>query len=70
MLLREVLPAIFLRGVFTISSDSNNKKPLTFRIVDSAMGVGKSQCLMEHIRFSTCRHGFPAWTASSQQEAF
>jgi hypothetical protein len=52
MLLREVLPSIFLRGVFRISSYSNNKKPITFRIVDSAMGVGKSQCLIDHIRFS------------------
>ena len=85
MLLREVLPAIFLRedalycsrqftflllpawfsgldgifatgGILISNTDSNNKNPLTFRIVDSAMGVGKSQCLMEHIRFSASCH--------------
>ena len=39
-----------------INTDSNNKKPVTFRIVDSAMGVGKTQSLMEHIRFSESCH--------------
>ena len=43
-------------GIFIFSSYSNNKTPLTFRIVDSPMGVGKSQCLMDHIRFSASCH--------------
>ena len=39
-------------GILIFHSYSHNKKPLTFRIVDSAMGVGKSKCLIDHIRFS------------------
>ena len=43
-------------GIYIFTSYSNNKKPITFRIVDSAMGVGKSQSLIDHFRFGETCH--------------
>ena len=44
------------KGGLTIQNTNETAKPLKFCIVDSAMGAGKSECLIDHIRFSeSCR---------------
>ena len=52
MLLVFLLLFALTGGIFIFNSNTTGKlKPLTFNIIDSPMGIGKSLSLMEFIRF-------------------